>query len=274
MITRRQNHAAFTIVELLVASAVTLGIVVLLGIIFSSITRTTSRANQRTDAFRDARAALQMMERDLTGLVRTQWDVRTSPVPTPTPRPMTRPTAFLALRNIYNDPGTVNPSATDNQQIYALISIKNGEPGDVCAVGYYCRWDSSKNSYNLCRFFTSSEPTYTNLNKTTSYAPYTDLYTPSPSDDIVASNVWSLRVNAYDGAGNQISYPYMCDPDAATSGQVPAVIEISFKAMSVEAARTIMSVPGNPNDWLDPSSTNYTRLIAPNVYEFRSRIQL
>src|SRR5258708_9632744 len=110
---RRQHCAAFTIVELLVASAITVGIVVLIGIIFTSVTRTTSRANQRIDAFRDARAALQMMERDFTGLVRTRWqpDPFTSPTPVIT-QPLTRPPAYLTLKNIYTQP----PS---NQQIYA-----------------------------------------------------------------------------------------------------------------------------------------------------------
>src|SRR5256885_7093851 len=122
MIKRRQNCYAFTIVELLVASAITLGIVVLLGVIFGSITRTASRANQRTDSFRDARAALQMIERDLSGLVRNQRDA--------TGTAITRPAAYLALDNLYTDPGSVN-AASNNQQIYGLIAAKNTGVGDV-----------------------------------------------------------------------------------------------------------------------------------------------
>src|SRR5204862_6092509 len=92
-------RAGFTIVELLVASAITLGIVVLLGIMFGAITRTTSRANQRTDAFRDARAALQMMERDFSNLVRTQWEPDPFVSPTPsTTQPVTRAAAYLAMK--------------------------------------------------------------------------------------------------------------------------------------------------------------------------------
>src|SRR2546430_3573445 len=114
MICRRRPLHAFTIVELLVASAITLGIVVLLGVIFGSITRTTSRANQRTDAFRDARAALQIMARDLAGLVRNQRDS--------TGVPVTLPSAYLVCTtgsntnpaNIYADP------TNGNQQLFAL----------------------------------------------------------------------------------------------------------------------------------------------------------
>src|SRR5437762_11369590 len=69
MARHRKHHDAFTIVELLIASTITVVIVVMLGTMFGSITKTISRAGQRTDAFRDARAALRMIERDLRGLV-------------------------------------------------------------------------------------------------------------------------------------------------------------------------------------------------------------
>src|SRR5437763_5283864 len=146
--TDRRQFCAFTLVELLISVVITTLIVVMLGIMFGSLTSTSSRANQRIDAFREARAALQMIERDLSGLVRNQRDSTGST--------LTRPAAYLALKNIYTDPGSVS-AAADNQQIYALIAAKNSGPGDLCSVGYYCRWDNSKNSYSLHRFFNPSE---------------------------------------------------------------------------------------------------------------------
>src|SRR6476620_10188648 len=93
-----RTREAFTIVELLIATAITALIVVLLGTMFGSLTSTTSRANQRIDSFRDARAALQMMERDLANLVRTQWepDPFSNPPPPPgTSQPRTRASAYF-----------------------------------------------------------------------------------------------------------------------------------------------------------------------------------
>jgi hypothetical protein len=55
---------------------------------------------------------------------------------------------------------------------------------------------------------------------------------------------------------------------------LPAAIEISFNAMSPQAARTVMSVSSAPNDWMDTNAPNYQRLILPNAYQFRSRINL
>ena len=59
------SEGGFTLVELLIAAAITVVIVVMLGLMLGSLMSSASHASQRVDAFRDARAALQMMERDL-----------------------------------------------------------------------------------------------------------------------------------------------------------------------------------------------------------------
>ena len=280
---RRKSEAAFTIVELLIAASITVLIVVLLGTMFGSLTQTTSRANQRIDAFRDARAALQMMQRDLSGLVRTQWqpDPFASPAPTVPPQPLTRPSAYLALKNIYAD------SATGNQQIYALIALKNSGSSDVCSVGYYCSWDGTY--YTLRRFFRDSSSTYGTLSSPSPgpaespgavYISDTSLYRPNPSpspvptDDVLAQYVWNLKITAYDKSGAIIntSPSYICDSSATTPVQPPAVLEISFRAMSSEAARTVIASGASASVWMNESDPTYLRLIKPHAYEFRTRI--
>src|SRR5213595_3439151 len=94
----RRSRAAFTLAELLIATSITTGVVVMLGWTLGSLMSTASHANARVDAFRDARAALQMMERDLRNLVRTQWNP--DPFSTPTPAstsPVTLPAAYFAI---------------------------------------------------------------------------------------------------------------------------------------------------------------------------------
>ncbi|MDQ6765331.1 MAG: prepilin-type N-terminal cleavage/methylation domain-containing protein [Verrucomicrobiota bacterium] len=273
---RSHPQSAFTLVELLVASAITALIVVMLGTMFSSLTSTSLRANQRIDSFRDARAALQMIERDLSGLVRTQWTPNTTPVP------ITRPAAYLAMKNLYTDPGAANAS-TDNQQIYALIAAKNSGSGDVCSVGYYCRWNTSTNSYSLHRYFRDSTSTYNTINNSATYASETSLYTPDPQstgpaamrDEVLAAYVWGFRVTPYDAAGAVLPTPYpVCDSSATSNDPPPAAIEISFKAMSPNAARALISTGAQAAVWMTPSDAAYQRLIAPNAYEFRTRIKL
>src|SRR4029077_17868711 len=162
----RHSRAAFTLVELLIATGITVAIVLMLGLMLSLLMSTASHATQRVDAFRDARGALQMMERDLRNLVRTQWT-------TPT-QPQTLPTAYFALDNIYN----TDPVA-GNQQLYALVSAKTtASSGDVCAVGYYCRWDDQLHAYTLRRFFRDSAATFTVMQGAVSYAADSVLYVP------------------------------------------------------------------------------------------------
>ncbi len=274
-----RQRSAFTIVELLVAAGITVLIVVLLGTMFVSLTRNTSQANQTTDSFRDARAALQMMERDLSNLVRTQW--QPEPFINPGPFiPKTRPLAYLSLRNIYSDP------AAGNQQIYALISAKNVGQGDVCAVGYYCRWADAGYGYSLRRFFRASGPTFSAISAPQTYVPDTILYVPDPipppnvlKDDLLATHVWNLKVTAYDNAGNALPYDLVCDgsetePISPSGTSRPSALEISFRAMSSEAARAVIGAQVDAASWMDETSPAYKRLIKPHVHEFRTRIPL
>ena len=259
------RERAFTLAELMIATGITVIIVVLLGTMFGSLMDTASRANQRIDAFREARAALQMIERDFSNLVPTQWNIQTSPVPTPTPSPITRPAAYFALKNIYTDP------AAGNQQIYALVAVKaTPSVGDVCAVGYYCRWEG--NRYTLRRFFRDSTHTFSVLQNAVSYAADSDLYDLNAADarnDVVAAYVWDFKVAIYDASGNlQTTYPYICDQSATTPTLLPAAIEISFNAMSPQAARTVMSVSSSPADWMNMN----VNLVNPHTYQFRTRI--
>ena len=278
----RHSRAAFTLAELLIATGVTAGIVLMLGWMLGALMSTGSHTNGRVDAFRDARAALQLMERDLRNLVRTQWNP--DPFANQTLAPcaasavsttgLTLPAAYFALDNtLYADPAT---TGNQNQQLYALVADRtSSSSGDVCAVGYYCRWDAQLHAYSLRRFFHDSATTLTAMQNAGSYAGDSVLYTPGSSDAVLAAYVWNLTITLYDAAGTQYTPSQcICDGSATSPRQLPAAIEISFNAMSPQAARTVMSVSSAPNDWMDTTTQNYQRLILPSAYQFRSRINL
>ena len=252
MTSSRKSTAAFTLTEILIGVVITTMIVVMLGTIFVGLTGTSLRANQRMDAFRDARGALSMMRRDVSNLVRAV------------------PTAYFALADQYNDPNT---ASTKNRQLYALTSIKNGL-GDVCAVGYYCRWDSTKHAYTLCRYFSSSAATLAILQNHGAeiYALANKLFIPATSDETVAAYVWNLQITAYKTDGTvDNTYPLIINP-VDPSVVLPAALEISFDVISPQAAQGMLNASSTPNDWMDSTTTNYRRFIAPHAYEFRSRI--
>jgi type II secretory pathway pseudopilin PulG len=274
-VRRSLGESGFTLVELLIATGITVGMVLMLGWMLGSLMANASHANARVDAFRDARAALQMIERDLRNLVRSQWspDPFSSPTPTPgTVQPLTLPAAYFAVKDIYTDPST---TTNRNQQLYALIAARTtASSGDVCAVGYYCRWDDQRHAYSLRRFFRDSAATFTVMQGAGSYASDSVLYPPGLSDAVLAAYVWNFKVAMYDATGAAVAYPYVCDQNATTPTRLPAALEISFNAMSPQAARAMMSVSSSPNDWMDTTTQNYQRLIAPHTYQFRSRINL
>ena len=259
---RRSRHSGFTIVELLIAAAITVVIVVLLGTMFGFLTGTTSRASQRIDAFRDARAAVQLMERDLSCLVRAQ------------------PTAYFALDKIWQDTGADSysdpASSGPNRQLFVLVAAKNPGVGDLCAVGYYCRWDSAKHCYSLYRYFSDSTATFSALqaNVPGVYAAAAILFKPKVTDNLLASYVWNFQVAAYKpDCTVDSTYPLVINP-SNPAVVLPATLEVSFTAMSPSAGRAIMSISNTPSDWMDSTKPNYQRLILPNSYEFRTRITL
>ena len=266
---QRERVSAFTLVELLIATGITVAMVLMLGLMLGSLMSSASHATERVDAFRDARAALQVMERDLRNLVRTQWQWDPS---LQRLKQVTLLAAYFAADNLYSDP------AAGNQQFYALVADQTtASPGDVCAVGYYCRWDGQLHAYSLRRFFRGSTDTrgVMLIAQNTGYAADSALYTPVLSDPVLAAYVWNFKITMYDAAGTVINtYPYICDTLPAAPPPIPkplpAAIEISFNAMSPQAARTVMSVTSDPSVWMnmDPN------LVAPHTYQFRSRINL
>jgi type II secretory pathway pseudopilin PulG len=282
-----ESIRGFTLAELLIATGVTAGVVLMLGWMLGALMGTASHANARVDAFRDARAALQLMERDLRNLVRNQWspDPFTNPTPAPCATPavsttrVTLPTAYFALDSIWQDPNDPYSTTTPNAQLFALVADRTSPTsGDVCAVGYYCRWDNQLHAYSLRRFFHDSATTFTAMQGAGSFAGKSALYTPSANDPVLAAYVWNLKITLYDAAGTpSTTYPCVCDGLSGGTPvpvQLPAAIEISFSAMSPQAARTVMSVSTNPADWMVTTSQNYQRLILPHTYQFRSRINL
>src|SRR5437870_5573426 len=101
-----ESIRGFTLAELLIATGITAAMVLMLGWMLGSLMSSASHTTARVDAFRDARAALQMIERDLRNLVRTQWnpDPFTNPTPTATPQAITKAAAYFALDKVWQDP--------------------------------------------------------------------------------------------------------------------------------------------------------------------------
>lgn len=181
---------AFTLVELLVSITI---LTVLVGVLFQVFNATVTgwqRAENRTDAFREARAALALMARDISQTIPpTLFTPRSNP-----PNPLTdvAQPAFptLILDRYRND----DPAAKDDdiatvkndpfEQLHCLTLVSNVEPSALCAVSYFCRWDDNKKTYSLARRLVGSTDTFnrfktaTAAHTTTSGTPPTQTFTP------------------------------------------------------------------------------------------------
>lgn len=242
----------------MVGLLITVVIVVMLGTVFSAVTTSSLRGNQRIDSFRDSRSALNTMRRDLTNLVRAPS------------------TTYFVLADQYSDPNT---TANKNRQIYGLTAISpttftTANPsglGDVSTIGYYCRWDATKHCYSLRRYYNGSSATSTIFTNYGLNVALGTLYGPTTSDETVAAFAWNLQITVYKNDGT-VDSMYPVAVGGTNVGNLPAAIEISFDAISPESAQPLLSVSSTPNDWMDPSTTNYKTLLLPRMYEFRTRI--
>jgi len=265
-------HRAFTLVEMVVAIAVTLALVVIMVQIFVSGSNLWTKNNERLDTFREARAALQMMARDLSGV---------NPVPG-------LPDQFPVLALQYH-PSTAGEDKV-NQEVYGLTSVSNSGKSDLCAVGYFCAWDANKSTFVLKRQFTESNTTFANLRQAlplaspmTGQGAFNVLFarplnstaaansTSTQSVDDMASYVWDLQFITPTTGNPPQTVKW---PQGYFWKEMPLWVEIRFKALGATAARKLEGSQITRDVWFSPDSDIYKRMILPNEQQFVTRVKL
>jgi type II secretory pathway pseudopilin PulG len=237
---------AFTLVELLIAISITLIIVVLLSRVFIVAANLWQNSDQRTDAFRDARSALQMIARDLSR-ADSNADAQ-----------------MLTLSN--ND-----PAGNYAQEAFAVTPIPNSGKSDLCVVGYYLVWDDTAKAFTLKRLLKDSDNVINDLRGAT--VNFASLYAKptTPADkalyeEDLAAYAWDLEFRP----------GILADPEAPIVG--PSTkwhwLEIRFKAMSPTAARKLRNLGVVQGTWSDPTSTIYRNAILPYEQQFVTRVTL
>ena len=131
-----RNARGFTLAEVLIATVITSLIVTLLFGVFSSVVNQWRSADQRIDAFRDARAALLLITRDLS---RAHVGANTQ---------------MITLKDL---------TASYAKEAFVVTPIPNAGKSELCAVGYYLSWDNTAKAFSLKRLFKNSDATVTNL---------------------------------------------------------------------------------------------------------------
>lgn len=226
--------------EVLIAIAITVLIITLLSSVFTAAGKQWQAADQRIDSFRDARAALQIIDRDLSR-ANVNGDAQ-----------------MLTLSNL-------DSTGTFAKEAFAVTPIPNSGKSDLCAVGFYCVWDATSKTYSLKRLFRDSNTVVTSLAKKP--ADFTAVFTKAAvNEEELASCAWDLRFTpgTLDVAESPTTNP-------STKWRW---IEVRFKSMSAASARRIRNMAVSSATWDDPNDPAYKNAILPFEQQFVTRVKL
>ena len=189
------KRRGFTLVELMVATAITSLLILGMTGIFDQAMKAWRLSSRRGDAEREVRAALSTLQRDLGGLVVTNT------------LPMYVGTAASTLVGISssNLPNLAPSNASGawsnvSTTLFFATSAQSGNAGsagDIGGVGYYVAWSPNANggtngAYNLYRYY---QPPASFLSGISNYlASSTRLYQANGQDEIVGANVLNFWV--------------------------------------------------------------------------------
>lgn len=255
---KRARIPGFTLIELLVAMAVLCLLVVMLFSMVEAATRLWKDNENRVDAYREARAALNVITDDLRNILSST------------------DTNFFSTNTI----GTKSADASDTGLFFLTSMPKSGQPannvGDVCAVGYYLQFakqnsgfggtnaaDPTQLGYQLFRSIYGSDLTYTNV--ATGSSPLNNLASPTssggPDAEILARNIVSMSVSCYQtNASGFQPWAY------SVTTPMPQMIEVKLVAISDEAAKRLGGLKAN---W-----TTNNAVVSSSMRTFVSRLQV
>ena len=243
-----KKSSAFSLLEVLVAISVLSVLLVILLNIVQNATSLWRGAENKVEAYREARAALQVMSSDLKNILpTTNADFfRTNLTNTPN-------IGFLAALPISSQDTTSSKS-------------------DICAIGYFVAYDNKspiagdngRQSYNLYRYFVESNETFDKLKND----PDSVLDIDPDRLEILARNVIDFNANYFSTDGTNISQ--WTRPPATN---MPHLVEI--KITSVNNERTMRFEPRNADaEWknfaADTNSPDYLK----NTKTFTTKIKL
>lgn len=252
--------AGFTMIELLVAMVVLSLLVLLLASMLDSSAKMWRENENRADAYREARAALNLIVSDLQ-------------------------TVMISTNTNYFSTNVVGsqPFGLEGSGLYFLTDLSadaqpGGKKGDLCAVGYYRRWvkqnsglagtsvqDPTKEGFQLYRTVYGSDLIYSNL-LLPNAKPLTDLANPSSVEpEILARNICSLEFRFYQTNATNSAQRFSAWTNS-TNNPMPQMIEVRMTAISDDLAKKLA---GDKARW-----TTNDPLVKRNMRSFVSRVQI
>ena len=228
------------------------------------------RVNEnRVDSYREARAALGIISRDLQNALAGTNNTSN----------------FLFNASAFPNLSGVGNLVSDTNQGAALFFLSAlpakaqdiaSNKSDVCQVGYFMAFGKSSsasnspvNTMNIYRYILSSDPTFARLtNSPLSPFPST-LTTSDPKVELLARNVTRFTASAYTFTNNSL-----VTFSASTNTPVPDLVEISVSAINQEAGKKLGNSASDFSAWTSTNGPVHSNIIAPVEQTFTTRIKL
>ena len=240
--SRASRGRAFTLIELMVATAITSLLILGMTGVFDQAMKAWRLSSRRGDAEREVRAALSTIQRDFSSLMVS------------TNLPIYRITG--ASNNRYIGPRNP-PDYNGNVAVFFLSTLGTNQqatnnPGDLCGVGYYIAWDQTARTYNLYRYLNSSRNQYEAvrlfISDPSALAAKLGLFRPSlDTDEIVGANVVNFRVEF---KTLPALFGNVTSQDGPIINSRPGYAQLELTAYGGEAVRSFSS----SNDWTSQSN--------------------
>ena len=200
------GESSFTLIELMAATSVLSVVLLMMVGMQDQMSRAWSNSNRRTDATREARAALQMISRDLSGLITRQKTNMDGYVGTIAMTNAGLP--FVYSSNGANPGGLTLPSGIqpNSSFLFGYTSKKASATNspDLAAFGYFIAKTNTTNingyvttNYNLYRYTLDPASTVTALNSVASGNLNSLFPGISSNSEILARNTCNLRILFY-----------------------------------------------------------------------------
>lgn len=261
---RSRARAAFTLLELLIAVGLLAMLATMLFLILDATSRLWRENERRVDSYREARAALNLIARELRSWQPLDPAMGRSLVVNPQPADgIALPAAAAA------------PAIADSIWFTSLIPPKLQHSGknksDLCALGYYLAWTPNPgagggSSYKLYRHFRSSDDTFAAIQA--GQPLYQDIKASvDNNNDILARNITSLKIRPFEITSNgTLALITPVSHLGPPQNVRPRLIEIEIRAINAETAAKLAS----KTDWENPNHP----LIKQNEQVFTTRVVL
>ncbi len=245
---QKNGRAAFTLVELLVACTVLTLLAVLTARAFQGATLLWERSTFRSEAYREGRAACEILWQDLAGLL------------PPDPEGSVLPLLVL------DHPPEAGAEDRANEAFCATtLAPGTGEP---TLVGYRAVWDDQTGTYALRR--TLRQDGAAALASGSGSVAATYFGDPAAAEEeTVAACVWDFTVRPATTSGTAGPYPAK-----AYTADFPAWVEIRFKALGPSATRKLAGLQITRETWANPADPLFRRAILPHAESFFIRVPL